>query len=266
MPLETRLPAHATLLEMQPNREYDPFARVYNRHWGADYRAEAEPIVERLLLSRIESGAAVLDICCGTGQFTEQVRERGYEVSGLDASAEMIRYAHENAPGVSLIVADVRDFSLGREFDAAYSVYESLNHMPDREGLALAFACIRRHLKAGAPFLFDLNCEEAYVLYWNNSDAIVEEDSVCVMRSVYDEQIREGTYDVTAFERIGGQWKREDFTLHQTCHDFDRVHAALFDAGFEDVTMYDARDVGMTGDAGYGRTFFLAIADGLLRK
>ncbi len=89
-------------------------------------------------------------------------------VAGIDASAEMIRYARENAPGVKFTVADVRDFRLGATFEAAYSVYESLNHVPDIGGLRPAFACIRRHLKPGAPFLFDLNREEAYVLYWNN--------------------------------------------------------------------------------------------------
>src|SRR5271170_5133986 len=130
-------------MAFEPNREYDPFARLYNRHWGADYRIEVTPIVERLLLSRVAAGAAVLDVCCGTGQFTEQIRQLGYEVAGLDASGEMIRYARQNAPGVKFTVADVRDFSLERTFDAAYCIYESLNHVPDIEGLGMAFACIR---------------------------------------------------------------------------------------------------------------------------
>ncbi len=55
-------------------------------------------------------------------------------------------------------------------------------------------------------------------------------------------------------------WRREDFTLRQVCHDFAVVHDALFRAGFKDVTMHDARDAGMKGDAGYGRTFFLCVA------
>jgi SAM-dependent methyltransferase len=249
---------------VERNREYDPFARIYNRHWGADYRAEAAPIVQRLLLSRVEPGAAVLDVCCGTGQFTEEVRRLGYAVSGMDASGEMIRYARENAPVVEFTTADVRDFALGRTFDAAYSVYESLNHVPDIEGLNAGFACIRRHLKARAPFLFDLNREEAYVVYWNNSDSIVEPDSVCVMRSEFDEETKRGRYDVTAFEKTGGglanEWQRADFTLRQTCHSIAAVQDALEEAGFSDVTLYDARDLGMKGDAGYGRTFFLGTA------
>lgn len=250
--------------KIERNREYDPFARIYNRFWGADYRLEAAPLVARLLLARVPPGGAVLDVCCGTGQFTEIVRQLGFEVAGIDASEEMIRFARLNAPGVEFTVADARDFALGRRFDAAYSVYESLNHIPDPAALALAFRCVRRCLKRGRPFLFDLNREEAYVLYWNNSDSIVEPDSVCVMHSEFDQATRTGKYEITTFEpavgRSANRWRREDFTLRQVCHDFGAVHQALFKAGFKDVTMYDARDAGMKGDAGYGRTFFLCVA------
>ncbi|HWF11530.1 MAG TPA: class I SAM-dependent methyltransferase [Bryobacteraceae bacterium] len=242
------------------NREYDPFARLYNRHWGADYWREAEPIVERLLLARLKGGAPVLDVCCGTGQFTARIRERGFRVAGLDASSEMIRYARRNAPGVDFTVADVRDFSLGRAFDAAYSVYESLNHVPDLAGLRLAFSCIRRHLTPGAPFLFDLNREEAYLLYWNNTDAIVEPDNAFMTRSVYDEETRTARCDITAFEPANGGWRRDDFAVFQTCHSMAAAKTALEDAGFRDITLHDARDAGMAGDAGYARTFFLAAA------
>jgi len=243
-----------------PNNEYDPFARLYNRHWGAEYRIEAAPVVERLLLTRVPKGAAVLDIGCGTGQFTEKMRQRGYELAGMDSSGEMIRYARQNAPGIEFTIADVRNFSLGRTFAAAYCVYESLNHVPDTEGLGMAFACIHRHLKPGAPFLFDLNREEAYMLYWNNSDAFVEPASAFITRSVYDEKTKIGRCDITAFDRAGAVWRREDFTVSQKCHSIGAAQTALFEAGFTDVTLYDARDAGMAGDAGYARTFFLAIA------
>jgi SAM-dependent methyltransferase len=240
-----------------PNSEYDPFARIYNRHWGVAYRTEAFPIVQRLLLSRLKEGSAVLDVCCGTGQFTEQVRQQGFEMAGIDSSSEMIAFARQNAPEVNLAVADARSFALGRKFAAAYSVFESLNHVPDLEGLHLAFRCVRKHLKRGAPFLFDLNREEAFILYWNTIDALVEDESVLVLRMDYDDQTRVGECRMTAFEK-DRNWVRKDFTIRQTCHDHDEVEGTLRDAGFNDVTRYDARDAGMAGDAGYARTFFLA--------
>ncbi|MGD1070861.1 MAG: class I SAM-dependent methyltransferase [Bryobacteraceae bacterium] len=242
------------------NNEYDPFAQFYNRHWGADYRAEAFPVVERLLLARLKPGAALLDVCCGTGQFTGTVHRLGYHMAGLDASAEMIGYARRNAPGVPFTVADVRDFSLRRKFDGAWSIFESLNHVPDMPGLAQAFGRVRRHLKPGAAFLFDLNREDAFILYWNTTDAVVESDSVCVLRMEYDQQTRTGTCNAVGFSKAGKAWTRVDFTVRQTYHDHDAVEDALRQAGFRDVTLYDARDAGMTGAAGYARTFFLATA------
>jgi len=246
---------------IERNREYDPFARLYNQYWGAEYRAAAAPVVERLLLSRIPPGAAVLDACCGTGQFTSAIRGLGYDVAGIDSSENMLAFARENAPGISFSLADVRDFALDRRFDAAYSVYESLNHIPDMAGLGCAFECLHRHLQPGAPFLFDLNRDEAYILYWNNTDAVVESGGAFITRSTYDEEKRIAVCDITSFDLTPeGAWRREDFTVRQTCHFMGETHSALLDAGFRDVVLYDARDVGMKGDAGYARTFFLATA------
>jgi len=242
------------------NNEYDPFAAIYNRHWGADYRREALPILERLLLSRLKPGKAVLDVCCGTGHFAARVRDLGFAVTGFDASGEMLRFAAENAPGCEFIRCDVRDFELGRKFDAAYSVFESLNHVPDLEGLASAFRQVRKHLKPRAPFLFDLNREEAFDLYWNTTDAVVADDRVCVLRMEYDPETRAALCNATSFEGGPPEWTRTDFTLRQTCHETGDVDDALRDAGFRDVSLFDARDAGMKGDAGYARTFFLAIA------
>ena len=246
---------------IERNTEFDPFAAAYNRFWGADYHAQAFPIVEKLLLSRLPPRAPILDLCCGTGQFTARVQQLGFRVHGIDASERMIAYARVNAPRAEFHVADARSFSLGCEFDAAYSVFESLNHVPDRDGLEMAFSCVRRHLRDGACFLFDLNREEAFVTYWNDTHAIVEADSVCALRSHYDEDARIGTCNISTFDlQEGCCWTRNDFTIRQTCHDVNQVHEGLRSADFDDVNLFDSRDVGMTGDIACARTFFLAIA------
>jgi SAM-dependent methyltransferase len=245
---------------IERNTEFDPFAPVYNRFWGADYHAQALPIVRNLLLSRLPAMARVLDVCCGTGQFTAQVQKLGFRVHGVDASERMIGYARANVREAEFKVADVRSFSLPLQFEAAYSVFESLNHVPDLDGLAMAFACVRRHLEDGACFLFDLNREEAFMNYWNDTHAIVEEDMVCALRSEYDEAARTGTCNITTFLLENEGWRRDDFIIHQTCYDVNQVHDRLLDAGFQGVSLIDSRDAGMTGDIACARTFFLATA------
>jgi SAM-dependent methyltransferase len=239
------------------NQEFDPFADVYNRCFGADYHANAFPVLERLLLSGLPPGAPILDVCCGTGQFTRRVVEQGFAVVGIDASGRMLDYARRNVANAEFLDSDVRDFSLGRRFSAAYSVFESLNHVPDLTGLTQTFQCVLEHLEPGAHFLFDLNGEEAFAQFWNDTNAIVESDMVCVLRSNYDEDTRLAKCEVTLFEQ-GERWNRRDFTLQQTCHSVDGVHSALESVGFGDIQLYDAQDAGMSEHTGYNRTFFLA--------
>lgn len=244
---------------VERNTEFDPFASLYNRYWGADYHAQTFPIVESVLLSRLPVGAAVLDVCCGTGQFTARVQQAGFRVHGVDASEGMIGHARRNATGAEFTVADARCFSLKDKFDAAYSVFESLNHVPDLEGLEMAFSHVHRHLHPKSPFLFDLNREDAFVAFWNDTHAIVEADTVCALRSNYDESTRIATCNITAFQ-LEDCWRRTDFAVRQTCHDLDGAQEALQNAGFREVTLYDSRDLGMTGEIAYARTFFLATA------
>ena len=41
-------------------------------------------------------GSRVIDLGCGNGALTEQLAARGYDVTGVDASAEMLELAREN--------------------------------------------------------------------------------------------------------------------------------------------------------------------------
>ena len=50
----------------------------------------------------------------------------------------MLRYARENVSGMPLRGGRRCEFSIGQKFAAAYSVFESLNHIPDLDGLANA--------------------------------------------------------------------------------------------------------------------------------
>lgn len=91
---------------------YDNFAWIYNRHWGMKFTAGAVAVLEELVFDGIPENAAILDLCCGTGQLANILAERGYEVTGLDGSEEMLVFARKNAPGVEFIHNDASAFSL----------------------------------------------------------------------------------------------------------------------------------------------------------
>lgn len=101
---------------------------------------------------------SVLDLACGTGRLSERLLAVAGEVVGVDASPDMLAVAEERLggrTGLAFVRGDFRDFALGRQFDAAVCVSNSLNYVADRGELGRVFAAVGRHLKPGGLFVFD---------------------------------------------------------------------------------------------------------------
>lgn len=130
-------------------------ASYYDDLVGAkDYGAETrylESLARRLGRSR---GRAWLDVACGTGRHLSFLR-RHYEVTGVDASREMLRAARRRLPGIRLVLADMRNFRLDETFDVVSCLYSAIGHLPTERGLEVTFANFDRHLKPGGVALIE---------------------------------------------------------------------------------------------------------------
>ncbi|MBA7694130.1 2-methoxy-6-polyprenyl-1,4-benzoquinol methylase [subsurface metagenome] len=243
---------------MSSYSEYDPFARVYNQHWGNRFIPLILPILENHILQHLPAKAHVLDLCCGTGQLAQRLIEHGYQVTGLDGSKEMLKFARENAPAAEFILADARSFQLPDIYHAVISTFDSLNHIMELEELTTAFRNVHAALRPGGLFLFDLNLEAGYKADWNDNFGIVEEDHVCVIRSSYHPEERTARFEATIFH-MDNDWQRSDLTLMQKCYSQSEILSALAAAGFIKIHAY-ASDlykelVALTEDAERG--FFI---------
>lgn len=238
---------------------YDEFAWFYNRYWSAEFHSAAFPILERVWLRRLAPGAHVLDICCGTGYLAGLLTERGFRVTGIDESPAMIGYARENVPTAEFRVAGAADFVLPGCFDAAVSTFDSLNHLIGGSRLQAAFQRTAAVLAPGAPFAFDILTEEAYQTHWGENFALVRDDHVLVITgSGYDFRSRLARCTITMFRLIEGSWRRVDVVVEEQAYEPREIDEALQCAGFAEIVCYDARDLGMAGQLGEGRTFYVA--------
>ncbi len=145
---------------------YDPIADLYHQNWDDWYLPQAAVALESLFFSLLQPGARVLDVCCGCGHVTRELVARGYQVTGLDASAELIAQAKRELPAAKFVVADVRHFQSTGQFDGALSTFDSLNHILELQDLEASFRNVHGALVGGAPFVFDMNSEEAYRMDW----------------------------------------------------------------------------------------------------
>jgi SAM-dependent methyltransferase len=238
---------------------YDDFAWFYNRYWSEEFHSLAFPILERVWLERVPAAARILDVCCGTGYLAGMLASRDYRVAGIDVSKEMIRCARENVPGAEFRVADAACFEWPGEFDAAVSTFDSLNHLLRPEALDAAFRNTAAALKPGSLFAFDMLLEEAYQTNWGESFALVRDDHVLTITGAgYDFRSRLARCAITMFRLTGGAWRRFDVEIRERCYTPDEIGSALERAGFHELLCYDADDLGMAGQLGEGRTFFVA--------
>jgi SAM-dependent methyltransferase len=102
-----------------------------------------------------QKGGRALDVGCGChGRFIRLLRQRGYEVEGLDVSARMIALARERLPEVTFHLADVCEWQA--EWSVFYdfiSAWDCLWHLPlDRQAEVLTKLC--HVLAPGGIFIF----------------------------------------------------------------------------------------------------------------
>ncbi|HCE73592.1 MAG TPA: SAM-dependent methyltransferase, partial [Lachnospiraceae bacterium] len=80
---------------------YESFAQVYDKFMdNVPYDSWAWQLCRILSRYGIDDGL-VLDLGCGTGQMTRRLRDRGYDMIGVDGSEDMLQVAmeHEQAGG-----------------------------------------------------------------------------------------------------------------------------------------------------------------------
>jgi len=235
---------------------YDRLAPIYDTYL-AQFDRMMLPALEHLMLSRLAPNACILDVCCGTGQLAAELCGRGYRVTGVDSSEGMLRFARENAPAGRFVRADVRSLRLSCVHDAAVSTFDSINHILSIEDLCAVFANVAAALRAGGVFVFDVMTEAGYRMRWKSSCRMIGGDGeLCEIKDAWDDKAKVARHRITFRRSLDGQ-SIDEFDIFERCYSEEEVRSALSDAGFADISSYEAqRDLGVFGEQ--GRSVFVA--------
>ena len=128
--------------------------QVYDLIFGeVDFAGGAEGVHQ--IIQSLNPGAnTLLDVGCGPGRHLQHLRER-YAVEGLDVSEVMLDQARTRLPGVPLHLGDMRDFDLGRHFDAVICLSSAIASMTNLHDLRRAIAAMARHLNPGGVLIVE---------------------------------------------------------------------------------------------------------------
>lgn len=136
----------------------ETYAAAYDHLYSQkDYAVECDLVelcFDRSLPARPES---LLDLGCGTGGHARLLASRGYRVTAVDQSPEMLEIARAKSSQNSIqwVCADISTMTLGQTFDAALLMFAVIGYFTTNEDVIRAFANIRRHLRDGGLLCFD---------------------------------------------------------------------------------------------------------------
>ncbi len=210
---------------------YHAIASAYDRfNADVDYEAWADFIEAAFDRFLPAPPCLVLDLACGTGRMTFPLLDRGYDMIGVDASADMLAIAQEKTserrnhlwdhifdrivnepdgvdpedatqeilsmPSPLFLEQDMRNFELFGTVDATVCCLDSFNYLCGDGDLAASLACIYLYLAPGGLLIFDVNSPYKFEHIYGHNAYILEDETAegrsifCGWQNEYDPKTR----------------------------------------------------------------------------
>ncbi len=207
----------------------------------------------------------VLDLACGTGSLTCLLAERGYEMIGVDQSADMLAVAAEKGGAVQgekpiFLQQAMQELDLYGTIDACVCCLDSVNYVTRPADLRRAFGRVHLFLMPGGVFLFDINTSDKLKSMDGQMFMDETDDTYCIWRAEYSPRRRICTYGMDLFLKEGALWRREEEVHEEYAYEPEELVGYLYEAGFRDVKQYGELKL-RSPKPGEGRIFFAARKD-----
>ncbi len=202
---------------------YESFASVYDMFMdNVDYDAWCRYLTGLLGKFGVQDGL-VCELGCGTGNMTERLDEAGYDMIGIDSSADMLDIAAEKkiADGRDILYLnqDMRAFELYGTVRAIVSVCDSMNYVLTEEDLLKVFRLANNYLDPGGVLIFDMNTAGKYAGIGDSTIAENREGGSFIWENSWDPEKQINEYDLTLFI------PEEDSGLYRRYHEIHRQRA-----------------------------------------
>jgi SAM-dependent methyltransferase len=205
------------------------------------------------------------DIGCGTGNITIPMAKRGYKMTGLDLSEEMLSLAEQKSQEAGVPVrflgSDMRSFSLGFRADAAISSFDCINYLLKTADVEAAFWRAHENLEKGGLFIFDVATPYKYKNVLAGNSFVFENDDVFMTwENYFNEKSGICSFYLTFFLREGELYRREEEEQRQRCYSLKTIKKLLKSAGFTVIGEYSDIDFSPLTEESE-RAFFICKAE-----
>lgn len=220
-------------------KSYEALAGSYDKlTTDVQYLKRAEWLARQFQKKKVH---AVLDLGCGTGTIACLLAQRGYAVTAVDASGEMLTEAAAKAdllpgPPPFFLNQTMQRLQLLDPVDAAISTLDALNYLTRAADVRETMRRVFRWLRPGGIFIFDIN--SPYKLRRMDGQIWTDdrEGAFCVWQTDFSEKTEICTYWVNLFrQRPDGAWERSFEKHRERAWEPEILQEWLLEAGFSKV-------------------------------
>ena len=198
-------------------------------------------------LSYAEKGMKILEPLCGSGRFLIPFLERGFDISGIDLSTEMLAKLNEKAPNAKVFQKDMLEYTSEEKYDYIFISSGSVSLFTNMELCRRILRKIKGLLKKGGKFVFAVDtiadrCPDDSD--YKNSISVKTKDGFELTlkeKNYYDEKMHT-QYSPSIYELYDGtkllQQEEMDFQTH--LYELGELEPYLSEIGFTKVNVYSS--------------------------
>jgi len=204
-------------------------AYVHDARFG-DLARRAAPEIVRLLRARGTRRGHLVEVGCGSGISARHFAASGYQVTGIDRSAAMIRLARQRAPRARFRLAAIERSRLPA-CDGVIAIGEIVSYLPGGvPALRRFFRRVHEALRPGGIFIFDFIESAAGRTYAAKSFGT--DDWTLGARATFDPLRSTLTRRIVVARRVGRRVRRATEIHRVRVYPRAAVGRALIGAGF----------------------------------
>lgn len=151
---------------------FDGYAQYYDVIYRRkNYKKECvylEKLFKKHAPRRVKT---VLDLGCGTANHMVPFLEKGYKMTGVDASGQMLKLASQKLDKLNLraelLKGKLQSFQLDHKFDTVICLFSVIDYITQKKALSLMLENVARHMKKTSLFIFDFWNESAVSGYYS---------------------------------------------------------------------------------------------------
>ena len=219
---------------------YNIFAEFYDELTSNVEYEKITDYVSGFFKKYLPNGKSVLDLACGTGTLSKLLSEKGYNVTGIDLSDDMLCVASSKGiQNASFIKADISSFVLPQKVDYCVCSLDSINHLKDIDEVQNCFDCVYESLNDNGVFVFDVNTVYKHKNVLADNTFVFDEEDFFL--SWDNEYLGDNTVRILLdfFIFNGSNYDRYSEDFCEKAYEIDDLKNTLIKCNFEILGIYD---------------------------